>query len=894
MGDKLTVTIVSHTHWDREWLRPWAIFRMNLVVMMDEMVATLENTAGYEYFHFDGQAAVLHDYLEIRPEMRARLAALIQSGRLIVGPWYVMPDECIPCGESLVRNLLLGHIVAEGFGGRAMPSGYVTDIFGHTSQFPQVLRGFGIDNAVLSRGLGGYTGSEFIWEGPDGSRVLALKRDEERLYSDFYFAVRWPFDGREFVKEEIIERFGKHIAFLSERAASGLLLTLDGVDNIDVEPRLPWMIEILREAYPDIEIKHGRLEDYVGSLDGLRDGLPVLRGELREPGKSGMNNLVLANVLSSRIHLKQYNADCENLLLRKAEPFGVFAAGYGIPYPAGFLKEAWRHLLLNHPHDSIGGCSTSEVHEDMMYRFNQAFRITDGIFRLNLQNFTNRLNVSGLKGTQACVLYNFSSAPFGRTEIFDVRLPSPTGNADTFALYDGAGARVPCQIIDCRRGVSEMQTGKSVTPYVTTSDIYTVAAKVAVSPYGYRAYGASVDSQEYAEFGRYEIACPAKPDRAAGSQMQGRVIDNGVLQLSVGEDGSVSLSDKATGRRYAGLFRFEDTADMGEGWNYVSPRNNEQLLSDGAAATVSVPFDGPYATQVRIRQTLMLPESYEGAKRSDKLTPVGTDMRITLKAGCRSLGIDLAVGNTARDHRLRLVFASGLDAEYFYTLNAFDLQRRPAARRDYGGYRETVSPVVPQHGITAVCTESAGLAVFSRGVHESEVSCDGRGDIMLTLLRCTGSEVPLRRADGGQMLGTRNYRFAVLPFGGECEAHSLIKEHEIFENGLEAVYAPVAAPAGRDLPVRDVPAEGCFMAFESKRVSVSAIKQCERGGAAVILRLFNPTDKADNVSIGFKRAPSRVRLCDLNERPGEEAAFDKTDVTLRVEGKRIVSLYIEF
>jgi len=898
MEQKLKVTLVSHTHWDREWLRPWAIFRMNLVAMMDEMIETLELGGGYEYFHFDGQTAVLHDYLEIRPEMRPRLQELISGGRLIVGPWYVMPDECLPCGESLVRNLLLGHVVAEQFGGKAMASGYVTDIFGHTSQLPQILRGFGIDSAVLSRGVGDFLGSEFIWEGPDGSRVLALKRDEERLYSDFYFAVRWPFDGRDFVEGEIIERFGRHVEFLSERAASGMLLMLDGVDNIDVEPRLPWMLDILRKAYPDIEIVHGRLEDYTASLASVfqlhtpHSTLHTLRGELREPGKSGMNNLVLANVLSSRIHLKQYNVDCENLLVRKAEPFGVFASAFGLPYPAGFLRESWRYLLLNHPHDSIGGCSMSEVHEDMMYRFNQCFRIADGIFRQNLNSFTRRLDVSGLDGTQACVLYNFSSSPLERTEIFEVSLPSPTGHTDTFALYDADHNLIPCQIIDCRRNVSSMQTGKSVIPYVTTSDLYTVAAKVSLPPYGYMAYGAAVDLPEYTEPGRYELLRQAKPRRLAGSQISGRVIDNGVLQLHFDENGALSLTDKATGRCYVDVFRFEDTADLGEGWNYVGPRNNEQVRSEGAPAVVSIPFDGPHATQLRVRRTLMLPEVYEGGRRSDRLLPVAVDMRLTLKAGCRTVDMDLSVDNAARDHRLRMVFATGIEADHFYTLNAFDLQRRPVARRDYTEYRETVSPVVPQHGITAICAESEGFAVFSHGVHESEVS-EKRGDIALTLLRCTGSEVPLRRADGGQMLGVRNYRMAVMPFGGEGELPLLAREHEIYENGLEAVCVPVAPPSGRNLPERDIPPKDCFMEYASERISVSALKQSERGDA-VILRLCNPTEFADTARLGFKRDLRRVRLCDLNEQPGEGVPYAGRSVGVRLEGKQIMSLFVEF
>jgi alpha-mannosidase/mannosylglycerate hydrolase len=146
----------------------------------------------------DGQTIVLDDYLEIRPENRERLQRLIQTGRIQIGPWYVMPDQFLVSGESQVRNLLKGIRAARQWGVEAVKSGYVTDIFGHNSQFPQILQALGMDNAMLFRGFHGDADpAEFWWEGADGSRVIGLKLDEDRCYSDFYFAIRWPFFDRD-------------------------------------------------------------------------------------------------------------------------------------------------------------------------------------------------------------------------------------------------------------------------------------------------------------------------------------------------------------------------------------------------------------------------------------------------------------------------------------------------------------------------------------------------------------------------------------------------------------------------------------------------------------------------------------------------------------------------
>src|SRR3954462_8287148 len=136
------VIIYSHTHWDRAWYAGFEVFRHKLVQHLDEVIAVMESRADYLHYTLDGQTSPLDDYLEIRPENRERLAALVVSGRLEIGPWYIQPDFFIPSGEALVRNLLLGRRQAAGFG-PTMRVGYAPDSFGFPSQMPTILAGFG-------------------------------------------------------------------------------------------------------------------------------------------------------------------------------------------------------------------------------------------------------------------------------------------------------------------------------------------------------------------------------------------------------------------------------------------------------------------------------------------------------------------------------------------------------------------------------------------------------------------------------------------------------------------------------------------------------------------------------------------------------------------------------
>ena len=199
---------LSSTHWDREWYRPFQEFRFVLVDRINEIMNVLERDPLFQTFIMDGQTIVLEDYCQIEPGNRKRLETLIRDGRIAVGPWYTMPDEYLVSGESLIRNLLMGHALAEDYGGSAMKYGYLCDAFGHIAQMPQILKGFNISGALLGRGTNYHTcPSHFLWESPDGSRCVTFKVPEETGYGTFWSDVYLDyFLGKDPDKENIIRR----------------------------------------------------------------------------------------------------------------------------------------------------------------------------------------------------------------------------------------------------------------------------------------------------------------------------------------------------------------------------------------------------------------------------------------------------------------------------------------------------------------------------------------------------------------------------------------------------------------------------------------------------------------------------------------------------------------
>ena len=309
---------------------------------------------------------MLEDYVEVRPENEGRLRALLAAGRLEVGPSYVLPDEILVGGESLVRNLLLGRRVCRRFGVEPSGAGYLPDSFGHPAQLPQILAGFGIRTFLFSRGMGDEiddVGVVFRWRaGP--AEVVACQM---LPHYDNFARLTWHHDAEERVRA-IVERFGDSV----QRAGQDEIVLANGSDHLPIEPELPEILTELEQTF-GAQFRIGRYDDHAPEPDGL----PVHEGELVG---SRLQN-VLRGVNSARIYLKQANERAERRLLSIETAAALRTLGEGAPYPAADLRLAWRDLLRNHPHDSICGCSCDEVHRDMLVRYEQLDRTLDFVER---------------------------------------------------------------------------------------------------------------------------------------------------------------------------------------------------------------------------------------------------------------------------------------------------------------------------------------------------------------------------------------------------------------------------------------------------------------------------------------------------------------------------------
>jgi mannosylglycerate hydrolase len=898
----LDVHIVSHTHWDREWYLSYEQFRLRLVALVDRMLDLLESRPDFRYFHLDGQTIVLEDYLELRPSQEPRLRKLIEEGRVLIGPWYDMPDEFLVSGEALVRNLARGHRISRRFG-TPMPVGYLPDLFGHVSQMPQILRNFGLDNAILWRGFGGPK-AEYWWQAPDGSRVLMMHLPPEGYCN----ATRVHFK-----PELMIERASKAVQFEAGRTAIGQVLLMNGVDHVEPHPVIPDLASQLSAAF-GAGVKHSTLPAYV---DGVRKAvnrtgakLETVVGELR--GGEDYANL-LPGVLSARVYIKQANARVQTLLEKWAEPLATFATMLGRRYPAEELDYAWKTLLQNHPHDSICGCSVDAVHEENMTRFARAQQVAEGVRDAAIEVIA-RAVPAGEPGVLRCVAVNPTAHTFAgcieatvdlpyesaeRRHVDAEALDAPVTFYPVNAMVRGVrthdGRICPVQILS-EEFVTSFVMSRYETPWALRARRLQIAWPGEVPPCGYATFDLLFDEQP--------LAPPARGLRPVASAE--RSAENDFLRVLINDDGTVDVVDRRSATRYTRCGALDDVGDVGDEYNYSPPENDRRFTaSEATVVHIARVQSGPARASFRIDLSWPLPESASAdrASRSADRVMNHISMLVSLDVGAPRVTWDVIVDNRSKDHRLRLLFPTGADTlTDVRAETAFGVVRRPAHREVPEQVRNEV-PVSygPTISFVEAGDETAGAIVFGEGLMEYEAYPREEASgarLGLTLLRSVGDlsrddlatrpsghAGPGLKTPGAQCLGTHRFRLAFAPRGAEPPAAALFARSDAFIVPPQVV--PVAGPGGL------LPMLGSFLTLETTRggVVLSACTKAENG-AGLLVRLFNPDDTPSLVRVGVRDGAKHAFRTDFLENRVEELAVKGGVVDVPIAPYRITTIEI--
>lgn len=882
---------LNGTHWDREWYKTFQGFRYLLMNVLDEVVETLENDPSFQLYILDGQTAVLDDYLEISPEMRPRLERLIQAGRIAVGPWYTMPDEFIPSGESLIRNLLMGHRKALDYGAKsAMKYGYICDIFGHIAQLPQILEGFDIHGALIQRGCNmDTTPPHFVWEAPNGSRCVVYRTPEDFGYGWFYHYATEPYNqGWDRSLDKLLERAIHIIDRESESMNLPIMVLNDALDHQHITKAAPWLAQKL-EAHYGAEVVFRPLNELAQEQMKYADQLPVRRGELAETSRRDIGtNILLTHVVSSRYDLKKANDQVQTLWEKWAEPLSAIHAVTGRAIRPGFRKAAYLELIRNHAHDSICGCAVEEVHRDMHYRFRQASAIAAEVIDDCLRQDVKLLKDNDKPEKMIIRIMNplpYAAKQTIKTRIcFERNFPSTFSEGEreyerrnNFDIQNSKGQAI--QYTLCGFATNRIQP----TPTQYVVDYADVCFEAELAPCGYTEYAVIP-----AEKGR-------RVRHVQGQCVEKLTAENPYLRLHVAPTGTVTVTDKRSGRIYQDLLQYVDGADIGDGWMHIRPVADRYVHSDGAACIIEKLYDGPTETAFQITKELKLPRAMDysagTARRSAEYVTVSVCTTVRLGSANAYVDVQVRIDNRAMDHRLKVLLPTDIPGDTYLAGQAFTMLERPVGPDvSTGDWKE------PQYGdrnFNGIAAKRApngdGIAFVSAyGLHEIEAMADERGTLAVTLFRSFAKTVGNNDYDqmDGQLLQPLEFSFRILPLTAEVSEGQIVRQADFLQTGIRQYTALV----DRDYALGQ---KDSFLKLEGDDFACSIIKVPEDDAEnEVVVRLYNCSDRESKGALRFARPLDGAWQTDLLESPVQTLAYHGNVLPLHLSARQILTVRV--
>lgn len=538
----MVVHLIANAHLDPIWLWNWQ-------AGVDEALATFRSAVDrcHEYPEMKytrGEAWVYQWVEELDPGLFAEVGKLVAAGRWsIAGGQFVQPDANLPTAAGWRKQLELGRrYFADRFG--ASPKvGYNVDTFGHPATLPDLLAEAGYDGYVFHRPNEQQVSlprQTFRWRGSGGGEVIAFRIAP-------CYVTR---------SDEIAGQLD-----LSVQAADpelGHTMMFYGLGNHGGGPTkatIEWLLRE-RDRRKDIELRFSTVDDFFEAARGMRDNLPVLDIELQR---------TFPGCYSVMHGCKQMQHRSERLLEQAAEMAGAFSAGDGeCQTTIARLDEAWKDLAFTQFHDVLAGTSIPTSYISARHMQGRAAIVgEEEIVRVSRRFARRRL---ARTNEQRIVMLNANADAFEGAVECEPFIDFDDWNGRWFA--DERGEAVPFQLVESEANMGMM--------------IPRVVLPVAIPARGFRVFELRA---------RAEGVAADFPAPAVG--VDGKVIDNGILRVQLGDSGIRSLifgKRELLGRRGWSL---QMRHDHGDTWVFHQSRFDEEITAGLAGLEWTLEDEGP-------------------------------------------------------------------------------------------------------------------------------------------------------------------------------------------------------------------------------------------------------------------------------------------------------------
>ncbi len=404
---KWKIHVIPHTHWDREWFfsqsRANTLFANNI----KDIVSVLQKDPDFKSFVLDGQVSVLNDYFKEFKTLKPAIEKLANEKRLLLGPWYSQPDMFSSLGESIIRNLERGTMIANELG-NCLDIAYLPDSFGFNANLPQIFSYFDLKQMIFWRGMKKEDNDKtifFNWRGIDGSSIPAYCYNFGYwMFSSFF---PYPKVKQSNLTKQAPEIFAKTLPILAAIKArsqdtNNQILFPFGQDESPITKFLPELISIFNQLDEEHEWVLSDFKTFFKSVPSTPQY--QINTSLIWPYVARIHR----TITTSRYDIKQLFRNNENFIYHQLEPLQVIYRQVDPHYQASdVVKEALHKLLASQAHDSLGSCNSDLTNDDIVNRLKQAQEIITAEIDILMKKIYYRLGLD-----QESDLLVFNLAPY--------------------------------------------------------------------------------------------------------------------------------------------------------------------------------------------------------------------------------------------------------------------------------------------------------------------------------------------------------------------------------------------------------------------------------------------------------------------------------------------------
>ena len=404
-------------------------------------------------FIFTASSAAHYAFVEeTDPKLFARIQEAVRNERwAIVGGWWVEADCNLPCGESFVRQALLGQRYFQSRFGKIATVGYNIDSFGHNANLPQLLGKAGLTSYVFMRPRQEEKPLEaalFEWEAPSGDRVSAYRLPFH--YSNWQHSIR-----------EKIQLLPGFELFNSTQP----WMIFFGVGNHGGGPTIAQLNEIESLKNEGEAVEYSDPNRFFSRVDGKT--IPIICGEM-QPHAIGC--------YSAHSEIKQLNRRAERALGQAEEATVLLYLTLNEKTTKDIFQQAWKNVCFNQFHDLLGGVAIKEACDDAISMYREAISIAERVQRSSLQRIASQVDTS--EHIENLIVFNLSGHEREETIEFELWHPeaSERGNViGSVNLISSDGGKILTQQIESSGKIGD--------------DRVRFLATISVPAFGWNVYG---------------------------------------------------------------------------------------------------------------------------------------------------------------------------------------------------------------------------------------------------------------------------------------------------------------------------------------------------------------------------------------------------------------------